>query len=45
MVLTKKPVFTIIAPIFNEIDNLPVLHERITEVMEQSGDTWELVSD
>ena len=41
--MTKKPVFTIIAPIFNEIDNLPVLHTRITEVMEQSGGTWELV--
>jgi dolichol-phosphate mannosyltransferase len=41
--LTKKPAFTIIAPIFNEIDNLPVLHKRITEVMEQSGGTWELV--
>ncbi len=41
--MTKKPVFTIIAPIFNEIDNLPVLHEKITEVMEQSDDTWELV--
>ena len=41
--MTKKPVFTIIAPIFNEIDNLPVLHTKITEVMEQSGDTWELV--
>ena len=43
MKLTSKPIYTIIAPIFNEIENLPVLHERITEVMNQSNEDWELV--
>jgi len=38
-----NPVFTIIAPIYNELENLPVLHERISEVMNQTGDPWELV--
>lgn len=38
-----KPVFTIIAPVFNEIDCLDILHERVTEVMDQSGENWELI--
>ena len=38
-----KPVFTIIAPVFNEIDCLDILHERVTEVMDQSGESWELI--
>jgi len=39
----NSPVFTIIAPIFNELENLPILHERISNVMDQSGHSWELV--
>ena len=38
-----KPTFTIIAPVFNEIDSLPELHRRISEVMDQTGEPWELV--
>jgi len=41
--LTTKPVFTIIAPIFNELENLPILQQRISEVMDQTGKPWELV--
>jgi dolichol-phosphate mannosyltransferase len=37
------PVHSIIAPIFNEFENLPVLHQRITQVMSQTGEDWELV--
>jgi len=40
----EKPIiFTLIAPIFNEIENLPILYERIKNVMDQTGDTWELI--
>ncbi len=35
--------FSIIAPIFNELDNLPELYRRVQEVMTASGETWELV--
>ncbi|MDP1545853.1 MAG: glycosyltransferase family 2 protein [Anaerolineales bacterium] len=35
--------YSIIAPIFNEIDNLPELYRRIKEVMDGSGETWELI--
>ncbi len=41
--MTTKPVFTIIAPIFNELENLPILQQRISEVMDQTGKPWELV--
>jgi len=37
------PVFTIIAPIYNELENLPILYDRITEVMDKSGQSWELI--
>jgi dolichol-phosphate mannosyltransferase len=38
-----NPKYSIIAPVFNEIESLPELHKRITEVMEQTGEEWELV--
>lgn len=38
-----NPVFSIIAPVFNEFESLPALYPRIREVMEQTGETWELV--
>ncbi|MFM8367391.1 MAG: glycosyltransferase family 2 protein [Chloroflexota bacterium] len=38
-----KITYSIIAPIYNEIDNLPELYRRIKEVMDSSGEPWELV--
>ncbi len=38
-----KPVFSIIAPIFNETESLHELQRRITEVMDSAGEDWELV--
>jgi dolichol-phosphate mannosyltransferase len=38
-----KPVFSIIAPIFNERENLPELYQRVKQVMEQTGEDWELL--
>ena len=38
-----NPVYSIIAPIYNEKENLPELYRRIAEVMESSGETWELI--
>ncbi len=35
--------FSIVAPIFNELDNLPELHRRVRDVMVATGETWELV--
>lgn len=41
--VSNSPEITIIAPIFNEIENLPVLYQRITEVLDGSGFSWELI--
>jgi dolichol-phosphate mannosyltransferase len=38
-----KITYSIIAPIFNERENLPELHRRITEVMTSTREPWELV--
>jgi len=35
--------YSIIAPIYNEIESLPLLHRRVTEVMESTGKPWELI--
>lgn len=35
--------FSVIAPIFNENDNLPELYRRVNEVMDQTGEPWELI--
>jgi dolichol-phosphate mannosyltransferase len=37
------PKFSIIAPIFNEVGNIPELYPRVREVMDQTGESWELV--
>ena len=35
--------YSIIAPIFNEAGNLPELHRRVSEVMNSTGESWELL--
>ncbi len=35
--------FSIVAPVFNELDNLLELYRRVRDVMSASGATWELV--
>jgi dolichol-phosphate mannosyltransferase len=39
----SHPIFSIIAPCYNEKDNIPKLHARIREVMDGIGDPWELI--
>ncbi len=39
----KPPVFTVIAPIYNELENLPELYPRVRDVMDQTGEPWELI--
>ena len=38
-----KITYSIIAPIYNEIDNLSELYRRVKEVMDSSGEPWELI--
>ena len=39
----NKPIFSIIAPIYNEIGNIPELVLRVREAMDQTGRPWELI--
>ena len=38
-----RPVFSIVAPVFNEEETLPHFYRRVVEVMEGIGDSFELV--
>ncbi len=38
-----KIIYSIIAPIYNEIESLPLLYSRVKEVMDSSNETWELI--
>lgn len=41
--MAQDVVFSIVAPIFNEIESLPELHRRVGAIMEQMGEPWELI--
>ena len=41
--MSKPPVYSIVAPVFNEADSLPEFLARLGEVMKKLGDPWELV--
>jgi dolichol-phosphate mannosyltransferase len=38
-----KPTFSIIAPIFNEVQNIPELYQRVKETLDTTGEPWELL--
>jgi len=38
-----KITYSIVAPVYNEIDNIPELYRRIKEVMDSSGESWEFI--
>jgi glycosyltransferase involved in cell wall biosynthesis len=41
--MSQKPVISIIAPIYNEVNNIPELYRRIREVLDPTKDAWELL--
>ena len=38
-----NPTISIVSPVYNEEEVLHELHRRVSAVMEQTGETWELV--
>lgn len=42
--MSDRPCYSIIAPIYNEEGNIQKLYERISSVMDSTGETWELVT-
>src|SRR5690606_41863679 len=41
--MSETPVFTIIAPVYNEEPIIDELHRRLVEVMDSTGEPWELI--
>ncbi len=41
--MNSTPRYSIVVPIYNEEGNIALLYERITKVMDSTGETWELV--
>ena len=41
--MEDEVVYSVVAPIFNEIGNLPEFYRRVKESMEQTGESWELL--
>jgi len=41
--MVTHPVITIVAPVYNEEGNIDQLYTRVSEVLNSTGDTWELV--
>ncbi|HET6822671.1 MAG TPA: glycosyltransferase family 2 protein [Anaerolineales bacterium] len=38
-----KITYSIVAPIYNELENIPELYRRVSDVMNPTGEPWELV--
>jgi dolichol-phosphate mannosyltransferase len=38
-----KPIFSVVAPVYNESGSLPEFHRRVAAVMNALGEAWELV--
>jgi dolichol-phosphate mannosyltransferase len=38
-----KPIFSIIAPIYNEFQNISELYRRVKETLDTTGESWELL--
>jgi dolichol-phosphate mannosyltransferase len=39
----SPPVYSIVAPIFNESGNISELYRRLKDVMDSTGETWEMI--
>jgi polyisoprenyl-phosphate glycosyltransferase len=38
-----KIIYSVVAPIYNELENLPELYRRVMETMDSNGEPWELI--
>lgn len=41
--MSERPVYSIIAPVYNEEGNIQTLYERVSAVMDGVGEPWELI--
>jgi glycosyltransferase involved in cell wall biosynthesis len=43
MIAQMEPMYSVVAPVFNEEESLPKFYERVTAVMEELGQSFELI--
>jgi len=41
--MNQKPVYSVVAPIYNESKSIPEFYERIRKTLDSLGEPWELV--
>jgi dolichol-phosphate mannosyltransferase len=41
--MDNKIVYSVIAPIYNEVGNIPELYRRVKETLQKTGEAWELL--
>ncbi len=41
--MTDRPVYSIVAPVYNEEGNIEALYQRVSTVMDGVGEAWELI--
>lgn len=41
--MPDRPVYTLVIPVWNEEKVIPILYERLRAVMDQTGESWEVV--
>ncbi len=41
--MAERVTFSIVAPIYNELESIPSLHDRVGRVMDGLGEPWELI--
>lgn len=41
--MSQLPKISIVVPVFNERQNLPMLHERLTKTLDGTGKSWEIL--
>jgi polyisoprenyl-phosphate glycosyltransferase len=39
----QTPTFTVVAPVFNEVESINLFYQRVRDVMNSTGDPWELI--
>ena len=38
-----RPVFSVVIPVWNEHEVIPVLYERLVQTMDSTGESWEVI--
>src|SRR4051812_30455249 len=39
----QKPVFSVVAPVYNESQSLPLFYERVRKTLDPLGEPWEII--